>query len=84
MDSIIVGLISGAVTLAVCLINNHYQRVAQEVKHAETISLVEYRLDQLTKQVEKHNQLVERTDNALIIEWVSSKGSLGTTIIAIL
>ena len=29
-------------------------------------------------------QLVERTDNALIIEWVSSKGSLGTTIIAIL
>lgn len=61
MDSIIVGLISGAVTLAVCLINNHYQRVAQEVKHAETISLVEYRLDQLTKQVEKHNQLVERT-----------------------
>ena len=61
MDSIIVGLISGAVTLAVCLINNHYQRIAAEVKHAETISLVEYRLDQLTKQVEKHNQLVERT-----------------------
>lgn len=61
MDSIIVGLISGAVTLAVCLINNHYQRAAQEVKHSETISLVEYRLDQLTKQVEKHNQLVERT-----------------------
>ena len=29
-------------------------------------------------------QLVERTDNTLIIEWVSSKGSLGTTIIAIL
>ena len=61
MDGIIVGIISGAVTLAVCLINNHYQRIAADVKHAETITLVEYRLDQLTKQVEKHNNLVERT-----------------------
>lgn len=61
MDSIIVGLISGGVTLLVCLINNHYQRAAQDVKHAETITLIEYRLDQLTKQVEKHNNLVERT-----------------------
>lgn len=61
MDSIIVGIISGGVTLAVCLINNHYQRQAAEIKHAETIALIEYRLDQLTKQVEKHNQIVERT-----------------------
>lgn len=61
MDSIIVGLISGGVTLLVCLINNHYQRAAQDVKHAETITLIEYKLDQLTKQVEKHNQLAERT-----------------------
>lgn len=61
MDSIIVGLISGGVTLLVCLINNHYQRAAQDVKHAETITLIEYKLDQLTKQVEKHNSLMERT-----------------------
>lgn len=61
MESIIVGLISGGVTLLVCLINNHYQRAAQDVKHAETITLIEYKLEQLTKQVEKHNQLIERT-----------------------
>lgn len=61
MDSIIVGLISGGVTLLVCLINNHYQRAALDVKHAETITLIEYKLDQLTKQVEKHNSLMERT-----------------------
>lgn len=61
MDSIIVGIISGGVTLLVCLINNHYQRAAQDVKHAETITLIEYKLDQLTKQVEKHNSLMERT-----------------------
>lgn len=61
MDTIIVGIISGTVTLAVCLINNHYQRIAANTKHAETIALVEYRLDQLTKQVERHNRVVERT-----------------------
>lgn len=61
MENIIVGIISGAVTLAVCLINNHYQRIAQEIKHAETITLITYRLDELTKQVEKHNQVMERT-----------------------
>lgn len=61
MDTIIVGIISGTVTLAVCLINNHYQRIAADTKHAETIALVEYRLDQLTKQVERHNKVVERT-----------------------
>lgn len=61
MENIIVGIISGAVTLAVCLINNHYQRVAAEIKHAETITLITYRLDELTKQVEKHNQVMERT-----------------------
>lgn len=61
MGTIIVGIISGTVTLAVCLINNHYQRIAADTKHAETIALVEYRLDQLTKQVERHNKVVERT-----------------------
>lgn len=61
MDAIIVGIISGAVTLAVCLINNHYQRISAEIKHAETITLITYRLDELTKQVERHNRVVERT-----------------------
>lgn len=54
METIIAAALSAGVTLIVCLINNHYQ-------HSKTIALVTYRLDELTKQVEKHNQIVERT-----------------------
>lgn len=47
-------IISSAVTLCVCMINNHYQS-------NKTRTLVEYRLTQLEKKVDKHNNLVERT-----------------------
>lgn len=64
-------LISVAGALVVCLINNHYQQqrfeeqqktAAEEVnrKHDETIHMIEYKLDQLTKKVELHNNAVER------------------------
>lgn len=54
MDSTIIsGLISAAVTLAVCLITNTAQ-------HKKTEALMEYKLDALTKQVEKHNSIIER------------------------
>lgn len=61
MTSIISALIAAAVTLIVCLINNHYQQKAASKKHDETIALIEYRLDELTKHVEKHNNVIERT-----------------------
>ncbi len=64
-------LISVSGALVVCLINNHYQQqrfeeqqtaAAEEVnrKHEETIHMIEYKLDQLTKKVELHNNAVER------------------------
>lgn len=53
-------LITAAVTLAVCLINNHFQQKQVEKKHDETVGLVTYRLEQLEKKVNKHNNLVER------------------------
>jgi len=46
--------ISSLMTLIVCLINNHYQQ-------NRTRSLVEYRLEELEKKVDKHNNLIERT-----------------------
>ena len=46
--------ISSGVTLIVCMINNHYQQ-------DKTRSLMEYRLGELEKKVDKHNNLVERT-----------------------
>lgn len=47
-------IISSAVTLCVCMINNYYQS-------NKTRTLVEYRLSELEKKVDKHNNLVERT-----------------------
>lgn len=61
MAAMIPSILSAAVTLIVCLINNHYQRIETEKKHSETISLITYRLDELSDRVNKHNQLIERT-----------------------
>lgn len=53
METIIAAIISGGVTLAVCMVNNHYQA-------ASTRNLIEYKLNELTKRVDKHNSVVER------------------------
>ena len=48
--------ITAAVTLVICLLNNHGQQ-------EKTRALMEYKLDELTKRVDKHNNVVERTYN---------------------
>lgn len=54
METVISSLISAAVTLLVCIVNNRAQAEKARV-------LIEYKLDELTKRVEKHNNLIERT-----------------------
>lgn len=54
METIIAAGIGGVVTLIVCIVNNHYQQ-------KQTRNLIEYKLDELTKRVDKHNNVVERT-----------------------
>lgn len=54
MDIIITAVITEVVTLLVCIINNRTQ-------HNKTIALFDYKLSELTKKVEKHNNLIERT-----------------------
>ena len=54
METIISACISAGVTLIVCLISNKSQQ-------AKTRALMEYKLEELTKKVEKHNSVVERT-----------------------
>lgn len=54
METIFAAVISGAVTLAVCLITNHAQA-------EKTRALLDYRLTELEKKVDKHNHIVERT-----------------------
>jgi hypothetical protein len=45
----------------VCLINNNYQNKANEKHHSENMQLINYKIDELTKQVNKHNEVIERT-----------------------
>lgn len=54
METIISACISAGVTLLVCIISNRSQQ-------DKTRTLIEYRLNELTKKVEKHNSVVERT-----------------------
>lgn len=53
-------IITGAVGIVVCMINNVFQQKKADEQHNATITLIEYKLEQLTKQVEKHNGVVER------------------------
>lgn len=63
-ETVIAALIAGAVTLIVCIVNNLFQQKRLTDKVAEqqrqTASVLEIKLDNLTRQVEKHNNLVER------------------------
>ena len=82
METIISALIGGAVTLIVCLINNHFthkktlaeqrahsdemaekqrvQTLEMEAKQQQTIALIEYKLDELTREVREHNNFARR------------------------
>lgn len=53
-------IITGAVAIIVCMINNAVQHKAQQEAHNTTIALIEYKLDQLAKKVDLHNNAVER------------------------
>lgn len=71
MEAIISAAIGGAVTLIVCLINNHFthkktletyktQTMEAEAKQQQTIAIIEYKLDELTREVREHNGFARR------------------------
>lgn len=53
LSSIIPAALSAACALLVCLINNHFQV-------SKTTSLITYRLDQVEKKLDQHNNLISR------------------------
>jgi hypothetical protein len=53
-------IITGVVAIVVCMVNNIFQKKAEEKRHNTTIALIEYKLDQLTHKVDLHNNAVER------------------------
>lgn len=52
--TVLAAVISALAAIVVCVISNHYQ-------NENTRNLLEYRLTQLEKKVDKHNNIVERT-----------------------
>lgn len=54
METIISSVITGIVAITTCLIT-------QGMANRKTIALIEFRLGELQKQVEKHNSVIERT-----------------------
>lgn len=59
--TITASLISALAAIAVCMINNHFQTAKAEKAHQDNIVLISYRLEELEKKVDKHNNLIERT-----------------------
>lgn len=53
--------ITGIVAIIVCMVNNHYQGRRQEAQNDKTVALIDYKLSELTKRVDKHNNTIERT-----------------------
>ena len=54
LTTIVSSLISAAAAIIVCVLTNN-------ANHKKTVALVEYKIEQLTQRVEKHNNLIERT-----------------------
>ena len=61
MEAIISALIGAAGAIIVCVIQSNTQHQKQQAQFDKAIGLIEYKIDQLTMKVEKHNNLVERT-----------------------
>lgn len=53
-ETMIAALISAAVTLLVCVVNNHYQ-------NSKLQALLEYRMDVLEEKQDKYNNIIART-----------------------
>lgn len=53
METIIAAAVSAAATLVVCIINNRSQ-------NAQTRALIDYRLKELERKQDKHNNVIER------------------------
>lgn len=53
-------LIAAGAAILVCLLNNIWLDKRRSEQNASTIAVVTTKLEDLTRQVEKHNQVIER------------------------
>ncbi len=61
METIIAALISAAAAVLVCIINSNAQHRKLLAELDKRDELQAYRIDQLEKKVDKHNQVIDRT-----------------------
>ena len=61
MDAIIVALITGGLSLLGVIVTNVTSNRKIEQQLEVSMAVTNTRLEDLTKQVEKHNQVIERT-----------------------
>ena len=61
MDSIIVAIITGGLSLVGVILTNMTSNRKIERQLEVSMAVTNTRLEDLTKQVEKHNQVIERT-----------------------
>lgn len=61
METIIAALISAAAAVLVCIINSNAQNRKMLDELDKRDELQAYRIDQLEKKVDKHNQVIDRT-----------------------
>lgn len=54
-------IITGIVAIVVCMINNYFQQRSVKEQNNKTIALIDYKLSELTKRVDKHNNVIDRT-----------------------
>lgn len=58
--TLIAAILSSATTLIVCLINNNTQNNKQKAEIDKIVSLLEYRLNELTKKVDQSSALIDK------------------------
>lgn len=61
METIIAALISASAAVLVCIINSNAQHRKLLAELDKRDELQAYRIDQLEKKVDKHNQVIDRT-----------------------
>lgn len=61
MQTVLPAVISAAAAILVCVLNNRFQNRKDCARQEKAISLIEYKIDELSQRVEKHNSVIERT-----------------------
>lgn len=77
METVISAIVSAVAAIVVCIINNNanQKKLLSELEKRDAIQA--YRIEQLEKKVDKHNNLVERTyqleeKEAILIEKIKT------------